>query len=268
VTAQDDALSSLTRSGLRPALEWAAPIAFARTGNDYDEDAGHDQAIIGLHNFVYMRDLLDRSSGNGRYAVDPAANGKGRDFLGRGIPPEALVAMPAIADGTIMRRDYQGSAGWAADGHRILLQSFKFGGIDKIKWGQRSEAKRTVASQLYVGGTPLFEDEDFGLESLPGVPDDQDYDGLTLVAAHGYDPTTSQFELYVGQSKNPEFRGDGCWHWRTLLLSGGADVVAPILDVNGPLPGAPAGASVDDVEIRPKQRPDDKSGTDPAPRNG
>ena len=56
MTLEDDALESLDRSGLLKVLEWAAPVAFARTGQDYDEEAGHDQMIIGSLNFVYLRD--------------------------------------------------------------------------------------------------------------------------------------------------------------------------------------------------------------------
>jgi hypothetical protein len=221
VNVEDDAIASLQSSGLLAVLIWAAPVAFARTGNDYDEDAGHDQLIIGVHNFVYIRDLLDRATGNGRFALAADAANLGYDFIERGISTEALASMPTLNSFPIVRSDYQNSPGWAADGYRVLLQSYKFGGVDRINWGQKSDAKKRVADQRFLAGPTLFNDEDYGLESLAGVPGDDEFDGVTLVAAHSYDPITGRFELHIGQSKNREFRSDTCWHWRRLLLGGG-----------------------------------------------
>lgn len=250
---EDDALESLDRSGLLKVLKWAAPVAFARTGQDYDEDAGHDQTIIGVHNFVYLRDLLDRATANGRYTLPDGANNLGEDILGRGITPEAWRAMPQLPPGRVSRSDYKQSPGWAADGYRVLLQSFKYGDIDHIKWGERSEAKRCVASQSFITQDTLFTDEDFGLQAVAGIPGDDDFEGVTLVAAHSYEPLTGRFELYIGQSKNPEFRGDSCWHWRRLLLDAGT---APGLTGRGLFPVLPGGApstQVEEIAVRIKK---------------
>jgi hypothetical protein len=261
VTSEDDAITSLQASGLLDVLTWAAPVAFARTGNDYDEDAGHDQAIVGQHNFVYLRDLLDRSTSNGRYELSDDATNTGADMLGRGISARALETMPVLARNAIARNDYRRSPGWAADGYRVLLQSYKYGSIDHIKWGQRSKAKKRVATQQFVSGVTLFADEDFGLESLPGIPDDDDFNGLTLVAAHSYDPITGKFEFFIGQSKNPEFRGDGCWHWRRMLLSGGADGDALLVDTPPVLPGASPSGDAAEIPVR-LRRPLEGQGRD------
>ena len=253
MTLEDDALESLDHSGLLKVFRWAAPVAFARTGQDYDEDAGHDQMIIGVHNFVYLRDLLDRATANGRYTLPDGANNLGEDILGRGITPEALRAMPQLPPGRVSRSDYKRSPGWAADGYRVLLQSFMYGGIDHIKWGERSKAKQCVASQSFITQDTLFTDEDFGLQTVAGIPGDDDFEGVTLVAAHSYEPLTGRFEFYIGQSKNPEFRGDSCWHWRRLLLDGGT---APGLTGGGFSPVLPGGApstQVEEITVRIKK---------------
>ncbi|TBN57459.1 hypothetical protein EYE40_08690 [Glaciihabitans arcticus] len=248
------AIDSLTASRLLAVLAWAAPHAFARTGNDFDEDAGHDQMVVGVHNFVYIRDLLDRATSNGRYELATDTVGAGLDTIARGITPDALSSMPIIESGAIARSDYKGSPGWAADGYRILLQSVKFGDIDHVKWGQRSSAKEEVAAQLFVGAATLFDDEDFGLESVAGIPDDEAFAGITLVAAHSHDPFTGRFELHVGQSKNPEYRGDSCWHWRDLILSGGGlgEGINASSSVN--LTGAPASADAEEISV-PVRKP-------------
>lgn len=253
MTTEDDAMESLTKSGLLEVLTWAAPVAFARTGQDYDEDAGHDQMIIGVHNFVYLRDLLDRATSNGRYALGDGVDGLGEDMLERGITPEARRSMPELAGDRICRSDYQGSPGWAADGYRVLLQSFKYGEVDRINWGQRSDAKRLVASQSFTAQDTLFSDEDFGLEILAGIPDDDDFEGVTLVAAHAYDPITGKFELHIGQSKNAEFRGDSCWHWRHQLMDGGTPPELTARGVTPVLPGDAPSKQVEEINVRLKK---------------
>lgn len=249
VTHRDDALSNLAESGIAAALEWAAPVAFEMTAEDYDEERGHDQVIVGLHNFVYLRDLLDRVTSNGRFSLAVDATSAGEDMIRRGISPAALAAMPHIRVGAIARSDYQQSPGWSAAGYRVLLQSYKFGGIDHIKWAQRSDAKRLVAAQQFIGAPTLFDDSDYGIESLPGVPKDQGYSGITLVAAHAYDTVTGDYEMFVGQSKNPEFRGDSCWHWKHRLLRGGSNGAASFGAVPA-LPGLAASPSAEEVRVQ------------------
>jgi hypothetical protein len=253
MTSEDDALESLGRSGLLEVLKWAVLVAFARTGQDYDEDAGHDQMLIGVHNFVYIRDLLDRATANERFVLPEGASKLGEDVLGRGITPEALRTMPSIPPGRIRRSDYQHSPGWVADGYRVLLQSFKYGEVDHINWGQRSDAKRRVASQAFITQGVLFSNADFGLESIVGIPDDDEFEGVTLIAAHSYEPITGKFELYIGQSKNSEFRGDSCWHWRRQLLDGDTSSKLTGWGLPSVLPGNAPSMHVKEIAVRLKK---------------
>lgn len=253
MTSEDDALESLGQSGLLEVLEWAVLVAFARTGQDYDEDAGHDQMFVGVLNFLYIRDLLDRATANGRYALPDGANNLGEDVLGRGITPEALRTMPLILPGRISRSDYRHSPGWAADGYRVLLQSFKYGEVDRINWGQRSDAKRRVASQAFITQGVLFSGEDFGLGAIVGIPDGDGFEGVTLIAAHSFDSITGKFELYIGQSKNPEFRGDSCWHWRHQLLDGGTPSELTERGLPPVLPGDAPSMQVEEIAVRLKK---------------
>lgn len=250
MTAQDDALSALQASELLDVLKWGAPAAFAATDQLYDEDQGHDQGVIGYLNFKHFRDLIDRATANGRFKLGEGLDSLGEDFLKRGITPEAFDSMPKLPTDAVLRRDYKQSPGWAVEGYRVLLQSYPFGKIDEIKWAQRSDAKRRIADQLFVGDSTLFDDEDFGLESIAGVPDDDDFLGVTLIAAHAFNPTTKQFELHVGQSKNPEYRGDACWHWKKLLLSGGTPSGGTGLPATPQVPSGGASTDVEDVPVR------------------
>lgn len=262
VTAEDDAIASLTRSSLLDVLLWAAPGAFAATDQVYDEDAGHGQGVVGYLNFTHLRDLMDRATSNGRFRLGDDVDGIGSDVMERGITPELFRSMPSLPPDTIIRSNYRQSPGWAADGHRVLLQSYTFGHIDQIKWAQRSDAKRRVAAQHFVEQPTLFDDVEAGIELLPADQDDVDFVGVTLVAAHAFDPATKQYELYVGQSKNPEY-GDGrCWHWRRLIKSGGAPVGGLTRPLLPPLPGNAASVDVDDVAVRIKKPlADDGAGT-------
>ncbi len=265
VTDQTDALDNLRTSGLLPILEWAAPVAFEMTRDDYDEDRGHDRVIVGIHNFVHLRDLLDRATSSGRFVRPADSSGAGADVVRRGITPAALAAMPVVAEGAIERSDYEQSPGWAANGYRVLLQSYNFGEIDKIKWGQRSKAKERVARQPYIGGFTLFEDADYDLESLPGIPEDQRFGGVTLVAAHAFDTVTGDFELFVGLSKNPERRSDSCWHWRVQLLGGRGGRSTGRIDTTPVLPGDPVSSGAEEIEVPlRKPRSDESAGA----RNG
>ncbi|WP_188742967.1 hypothetical protein [Agromyces bauzanensis] len=253
MTAEDDALSSLQASGLLNVLTWAAPAAFAATDQLYDEDQGHDQGVVGYLNFKHLKDLIDRATSNGRFVLGQDVDGTGDDVVKRGVTPEVFNAMPSLAADAIFRSDYKQSPGWAIEGFRVLLQSFPFGKIDDIKWVQRSDAKRRVASQLFVRDYALFDDEEFGLESIAGIPDDDDFAGVTLVVAHAFNPTTKQFELYIGQSKNPEYPGDSCWHWRRLLLSDGTPLGVAGISVPPTMPGDGVTTDVEDVPVRIKK---------------
>ncbi|MGO4299387.1 hypothetical protein [Leifsonia sp. RAF41] len=253
MTAEVDALSTLRASGLLDVLTWAAPAAFAATDQVYDEDQGHDQGVVGYLNFKHLKDHLDRATSNGRFELADGLNGAGLDVLKRGITPEAFDSMPNLAADAVVRRDYKQSPGWAIPGYRVLLQSYPFGKIDDIKWVQRSDAKKRVADQLFLGDDTLFSDEEFGLESIPGIPDDDDFAGVTLVAAHAFNPMTKQFELYIGQSKNPGQNDDSCWHWKKKLLSGGTPMGGTGLPVPPAMPRGGASTDVEDVPVRIKR---------------
>jgi len=262
MTTQNNALASLQASGVLEVLAWAAPAAFTATDQLYDEDQGHDQGVVGYLNFKHFKDLIDRATTNGRFVVGADVQGTGDDVIKRGVTPEAFHSMPRLAADAVLRRDYKQSPGWAIEGFRLLLQSYPFGKIDDIKWVQRSDAKREAASQLYVRDDALFDDEEFGLESITGIPDDDDFVGVTLIVAHAFDPTTKQFELYVGQSKNPEGPGDSCWHWKTLLLSGGKPLSGTHVSVPPAMPGDAATTDVEDVPVRIKKpRADEGAGS-------
>lgn len=253
VSAEDDAIKSLGEAGLLDVLRWAAPAAFAATDQIFDEDAGHDQAVVGTLNYKHLQDHLDRATSNGRFSLGDEVEGVGGDVLERGVPPQVFRSMPVLAADAVTRSNYRRSPGWAVGGFRVLLQSFTFGGIDDIKWGQRSDAKRQVASQHFVDDGALFDDEDFGLESIDGIPDDDDFAGVTLVAAHAFNPTTKQYELYLGQSKNPANSGERCWHWCVKLISGGTPVggFGTVTPPAQPLGGA--STDVEDVPVRIKR---------------
>lgn len=253
VTAEDNAIASLQKSGLLDVLTWAAPASFAATNQIFDEDAGHDQGVVGYLNFKHLRDLLDRATSNGRFVLGDGVGGSGADALERGITPEVFRSMPSLPPMAITRSNYRQSPGWAADGYRVLLQSYTFGRVDDIKWERRSDAKRRVASQPFIGEATLFDDGEFGLELIAGVPDDDNFAGITLVAAHAFNPATRQFELYIGQSRNPDYREDSCWHWRRLLHSGGTSIMGAIHSMPPALPGDAASTNVDDVEVRIKK---------------
>ncbi|MDJ0324326.1 hypothetical protein QMG61_11190 [Cryobacterium sp. PH31-AA6] len=261
MTTEDNPIVSLKGSGLLKTLTWAAPAAFAATDQLYDEDQGHDQGVVGFLNFKHLRDLIDRATSNGRFKLGDDVDSRGDDVVKRGITPEVFRAMPKLAPGAVIRSDYKQSPGWAIEGYRVLLQSYPFGEIDDIKWVQRSDAKRRVASQEFIREDTLFRDDEFGLESIPGIPDDDDFVGVTLVAAHAFNPTTKQFELYIGQSKNPKYPKDSCWHWRKLLLSDGTLIGGTGLSVPSAMPGDGASTDVDDVPMRIKKpRTDEGSG--------
>jgi len=253
MTAEDDALSALQNSGLLGVLAWGAPAAFAATDQLYDEDQGHDQGVVGYLNFKHFKDLIDRATANGRFKLGEGLERFGGDVLERGITPDAFESMSSLATVAIVRRDYKQSPGWAIEGYRVLLQSYPFGKVNDIKWGQRSAAKKRVADQFFDDGNALFSPEDFGLETIPGIPDDDEFGGITLIAAHAFSPTTRQFELYIGQSKNPEYADDSCWQWKKLLLSSGTPTGGGGLPVAPTMPSGGASANVEDVPVRIKQ---------------
>lgn len=98
----------------------------------------------------------------------------------------------------------------------------------------------------------LFAPEDYGLEVITGIPDDDAFEGLTLVAAHAFDPATGGYQLYIGQSRNPVHHGDACWHWRHELLDGGSPPERTGRTTPPLLPGDAPSADVDEIDVRLK----------------
>ncbi|WP_209373782.1 hypothetical protein [Brevibacterium renqingii] len=258
MTSDEKAIRALEGSGLLDVLKWAAPAAFRATDQMYDEDQGHDRGVVGYLNYKHFTNRIDRATSNEQYMLGKDVDGASDDVVGRGITPDELHSMPDIPAGAIKRSNYKNSPGWTIPGYRVLLQSFFLGGIDEIKWEQRSNAKRQVASQPYSYQDALFEAEDFGLELLGGIPDDDAFDGVTLVAAHAFDPASKQFELYIGQSKNPEFRNDSCWYWKLSLLSSGTMMSVAGQPIPAPIPNDGASTEVEDVPVRIKKTTKDE----------
>lgn len=253
MTVDEVAIRTLGGSGLLDVLKWAAPAAFRATDQIYDEDQGHDRGVVGYLNYKHLKNRIDRATSNEQYMLGKDVDSASDDVVGRGITPDELHSMPEISADLIARSDYKNSPGWTIPGYRILLQSFPLGRVDEIKWEQRSNAKRQVASQPYSHQDPLFEAEDFGLELIASIPDDDTFDGVTLVAAHAFDPASKHFELYIGQSKNPEFRNDSCWHWKLQLLSSGTMMSGAEQPIPAPIPNDGASTEVEDVPVRIKK---------------
>lgn len=253
MTTDEKAMRALEESGMLDVLKWAAPSAFSATDQMYDEDQGHDRGVVGYLNYKHLTNRMDRATSNEQYMLGNDVDGASNDVVGRGISLDELRSMPEIPVGVVKRSNYKNSPGWAITGYRVLLQSFTFGGIDEISWEQRSNAKRQVASQRYSHQDALFEAEDFGLEIIEGIPDDDAFDGVTLIAAHAFDPASKRFELFVGQSKNPEFRNDTCWHWKQPLLSSGTMMSDAGPYIPTPIPNAGASTEVEDVPVRIKK---------------
>ena len=110
-----------------------------------------------------------------------------------------------------------------------------------------------MASQAFITQGVLFSGEDFGLGAIVGIPDGDGFEGVTLIAAHSFDPITGKFELYIGQSKNPEFRGDSCWHWRHQLLDGGTPSELTERGLPPVLPGDAPSMQVEEIAVRLKK---------------
>lgn len=259
MTAEADALASLRATRLLDVLRWSAATAFALTEALYDEDCGHDQGVVGYLNFKHYKDSMDRATSSGRFAVVDGVAGTGADVLARGLSADALQSMPLVAPQAIERVDYKQSPGWAAGPYRVLLQSYAFGHVDEIVWTERSRAKARVASQYCRLQDALFDPSDMGIEILPGIPDDDNFDGITLVAAHAFNVATRKYEAYVGQSRNPDSADASCWYWRTLILEGGGSAGDRGYESTPIMPESGASPHAEDVPVRFRIQPGGQS---------
>lgn len=257
MTEENDIFTAIKAAGVLDLLDWASTTAFARVAQDYDEEAGHDQSVVGFLAYKYLIDLLDRATSSGKYALPKGASAdNGRDILRQGISTEAFESMPLLAPELINRNNFNGSPGWAFGDVRWLLQSYRFGDIDKLVWGQKSDSKLKVANQPFVDAdTVLFNFADLDMDEPQTVAIDQ-FVGSTLILAHAFNRENGSFEVYIGRSRAPEHRGGRPWHWRRLIVSGGAGGLSSGLAPEGLLlPGTPPSTDVEDaaVKLRPSE---------------
>jgi hypothetical protein len=267
MTEENDIFAALKAASVIDLLDWASTTAFARVAQDYDEDAGHDQSVAGFLAYKYLLDLLDRATSSGKYALPEGASADhGRDILRQGISTEAFEAMPRLDPDFINRSNFNGSPGWAFGDVRWLLQSCRFGDIDKLIWGQKSDSKLQVANQPFIDAdTVLFDFADLDMDEPETVAIDE-FVGSTLILAHAFNRENGSFEVYIGRSRAPEHWGDGPWHWRRLIVSGGTGGAGGGMTPEGPkLPGTPPSTEVEDAVV--KLRPAEGEGTNRAEGN-
>lgn len=263
MSEQEEVLQALEEAGVVDLFEWVGQTASWRLLQDFDEDAGHDQAVIGTLGYKYLINLFDRASGSGRFALpEGAAAEDGLDLVRAGVTQEAFEAMPRFEPGSIFRSNFNGSPGWAQDGIRWLLQSYRFGKIDKIAWTKKSDTKRRVAQYpFFQDSDALLTYADFGLDE-EDFPSDLGFEGKTLVLAHSFDRATGAYEIYLGRSRDSGGRGENPWYWRYLVASGGSDGgLRETGDALPVLPGTPASAQAEDLKVRLRAKPGTKSTT-------
>lgn len=263
MSEREEVLQALEEAGIIDLFEWVGQTASWRLLQDFDEDAGHDQAVIGTLGYKYLLNLFDRASGSGRFALpEGAAPEEGLDSVRSGVTQEAFESMPRFEPGSIIQSNFNGSPGWAHSGIRWLLQSYRFGKIDKIAWTKKSETKRRVARfPFFQDSDALLTYADFGLNE-EDFPTDLGFEGKTLVLAHAFDRTTGAYEMYLGRSRDSGGRGENPWYWRYLVASGGSD--GDLREVGGvfpDLPGKPASAQAEDLKVRLRAKPGTKSTT-------
>ncbi|MDQ6733181.1 MAG: hypothetical protein M3Z35_03540, partial [Nitrospirota bacterium] len=151
MSEETDVIEALEEAGVVALFNWVGRVAFERVFRDFDEDAGHDQAIVGSLAYKYLLNLFDRATSSGKYTLpDGSSPEDGRDLLRLGITDQAFADMPRFDRDSINRSNFNGSPGWATPEIRWLLQSFKFSGIDKIAWSDKSPTKQRVAGLPHV----------------------------------------------------------------------------------------------------------------------
>ncbi|PPG90694.1 hypothetical protein C5C00_01585 [Rathayibacter rathayi] len=249
---ETDLLATLDRGQALKLISWVAATAAARVSRDFDEDAGHDQAVVGFLSYKYHVDLFDRATSCGRYALpSDAPAGVGLDIVRRGITAEAYDSMPRIELGAIKRSNFRGSPGWAVGDVRWVLQSFSFGHIDKIIWAQKSDTKQAVAQQaLKDKSSFLFSFDELGVEEPQTAVVDDSFVGTTLVLCHSFDMEAGSYQEFIGNSKSSEHHGDGPWSWRRLIASGGDSRLGATTSVETDLPGKAPSTDVEDAAVR------------------
>jgi hypothetical protein len=255
MSEESETLKELEAGRSLELIRWVGRWVFWRVNKDFDPDAGHDQAVIGLLAYKYSCDMFDRLAAAGKYKLpygEPVE--RGLDLLATGLNPDAFNEFLALDRSQIKRNDYVGSPGWSVGGIRWVLQSMAYGEVDKINWNDKSETKRTVGRQHFdYGSATLWEagDEGFDLAQDFDVP----FDGTTFVLAHGFDGERGDYEMYFGRSRASDQPGDGPWHWRKPVARGGFG--SPDRPANEPtnrLPGIPPVPIAPDASVRLRSR--------------
>lgn len=256
MSEESETIERLESAGMLHLFGWAGASVFTRVGQDYDEAAGHGQQVVGMLSYSYLRDRLDRATSCGRFALpDASVEDSGIHILRDGITLEDFAHMPRFEPGAVMRRDLNGSPAWAVGDLRWMLQSFEYGRVDRIYWPEKSDTKDQVSRQPFEGvDTPLFEAEEFGLESVPVVTIDS-FAGETFVLAHAFARETGTYEVYFGRSRPQEHRSDPSWYWRRRIASGGPGAAGGIRRPDQPaLPGTPPTPIAPDLDVRLRGR--------------
>lgn len=248
---ENEIWAEFEKNGVLELLPWAATTMFKRVAQDYDEAAGHNQTVVGVLAFTYLQDLLDRATSCGDYALPADATiAKGSDLLREGITQSAFEAMPRLDHGLAKRSNYNGSPGWAIGDTRWLLQSFPFGGIERIQWNQKSPSKQNVAKQPYASADETLSGwDELGVEdgAAPGL---DDFVGTTLILAHGFDRESGAFEMFLGRSRSRANSGESPWYWKRRVSHGGGYVPDIKTPAEPLLPGNPPVRDVADTEVR------------------
>ncbi|MBB5844898.1 hypothetical protein HD599_003221 [Conyzicola lurida] len=246
MSEETETLQQLEASRSLELIRWVGRWVFWRVNKDFDPDAGHDQAVIGLLAYKYSCDLFDRLAAAGKYKLPQGETvERGFDLLATGLNPDAFNEFLVLDRSQIQRNDYAGSPAWSVGNVRWVLQSMPYGEVDRINWNDKSETKQTVGRQHFdYGHATLWEagDDEFELAHDFGVP----FDGTTFVLAHGFDGERGDYEIYFGRSRASDQPGDGSWHWRKLVAQGGfgspdrpADELTDLLPGTPPVPIAP-----------------------------
>lgn len=243
-----EVLAALEGAQILDLFDWVGRTVYGRVFQDYEEEAGHTQTIVGTLAHGYLIDRFDRATGCGRFrlpADSPAE--EGLHLVRDGISEEAFETMPRIEPGVVTRSNCNGSAGWAYGEIRWILQSHEFGRVDRINWSRKSPTKQDIAARPFADDpNALFDYTELGMEAP-----DAEFTGTTLVLAHAFNRQTGAYEMHLGRSRKAASQEGGPWHWRHRVASGGSDAVpSSMVGWSTGLPGTAASIEVPDLPVR------------------
>jgi len=229
VTYRSETIQDLAGLGVLGALRWAASSATTRVLADYSEAAGYNATSLGMNRHVLLQDRLDRVFSLGKYYIPEGADASlGLDLVFAELSAYDIDSFPALLPGVAKRADIHGSPGWRIGQHHFLLQSFTPGGVDEIRWIQKSPTKQQIARQLNPDQEPLFE---MPSDVIPPLVFD-DIATPILVLAHSLNPYTSTAEWFLGLPRTADYEDDGPWYWLYDLhnqqpIGGGSYIPTP-----------------------------------------